>query len=487
MAVVPFIGFAPDADPTTPGAITDCSNLIPSEKGMVGGPSPSVAVSGLAALAAACRGAAVLVNTTGVRRNFAGTQTKLYELSGGAWVDVSRAGNYTGSSDNRWMFAQFGNAAIATNTTDTIQASTSGAFADIATAPKARIIVGAKDFVLAFSTNDGTYGDQTDRWWCSAFQDHTSWTPSVSTQATTGRLVGVPGGLTAAASLGAYVVAYKERGMYLGQYVGAPVVWQWDQVPGEIGCVGPDAVVDIGGAHIFVGPDNIWQYDGTRPQPIATGQVRQWFYDDGSATYRFRTIVHYDRQNSRIWIFYPSASSSDGTPDRALVYHLITKKWGRANRTVEAIFQFITPGLTWDTLSSIGATWDSLPSISWDSQTWQAAGRALAYFDTAHGLYTLTGTSDSSTLTTGDSGDDWQSSWVSGVRLRFVRKPSAATGTGYTRANEGDTLAIRNTGTMHDGRFDLTQDERWHRFAFTFTGDHEVTSVSVDSRPSGMR
>ena len=52
--MTPLLGFAPDADPTTPGVITECTNLIPFEAGMKGAP---VATSvGAAALAAACRG-----------------------------------------------------------------------------------------------------------------------------------------------------------------------------------------------------------------------------------------------------------------------------------------------------------------------------------------------------------------------------------------------------------------------------------------------
>ena len=484
--MIPLLGFTPDSDPTTPGVLTDCVNFIPTEKGMAGGPTAVAGVSGLAALAAECRGAAVLTDTTGVRRNFAGTQTKLYELSSSTWTDRSRAGNYTGSSENRWMFAQFGNVALATNDTELIQFSASGAFADVTGAPKARIIVAAKDFVIAFNTNDATYGDQSDRWWCSAFQDYSSWTASVSTQATTGRLVGVPGELTAAATLGAYVVAYKERGMYLGQYVGAPIVWQWDQVPGEIGCVGPEAVVDVGGSHFFVGPDNIWMYDGTRPLPIATGQVRQWFFNDVSATYKYRTIVHYDRQNQRVWVFYPSAASS-GQPDRALVYHLLTKQWGRANRSVEAIFQFITPGLTWDTLSTIASTWDGLPSLSWDSQSWQAAGRSLAFFDTSHNLKTLTGTSDTSSFTTGDLGDDEMVTYSEPLRVRFLTAPTSSTATGYTRQEPGGTLTTNSTATRSDGKYDIRQSGRFHRYAVSMTGDNEVGGIVPKFRQGGDR
>ena len=484
--MIPLLGFTPDADPTTPGVLTDCINFIPTEKGMAGGPTPVTGVNGLAALAAECRGAAVLIDTTGVRRNFAGTQTRLYELSSSTWTDRSRAGNYTGSSENRWMFAQFGNVALATNDTEAIQYSASGAFADIAGAPKARIIVAMKDRVIAFDTNDGTYGDQSDRWWCTAFQDYSNWTVGVN-GAATGRLVGVPGGLVAGAMLGAYVVAYKERGMYLGQDVtGSPEVIQFNQVPGEVGCVGPEAVVDVGGAHFIVGPDNFWMYDGTRPQPIATGQVRQWFFNDVSATYKYRTIVHYDRQNQRVWVFYPSAASS-GQPDRALVYHLLTKQWGRANRSVEAVFQFITPGLTWDTLSTIASTWDGLPSLSWDSQSWQAAGRALAFFDTSHNLKTLTGTSDTSSFTTGDLGDDEMVTYSDPLRVRFLTAPTTSTATGYTRQTAGGAITTNGSATRADGKYDIRQSGRFHRYAVSMTGDNEVRGIVPKFKTAGQR
>lgn len=485
--MIPLFGFTPDVEPTAPGIITDCSNLIPSEKGMVGGPTANTAVPGLAALADDCRGAAVLSNTTNIRRTFAGTETKLYELSGSSWVDVSDVGDYAGGSEARWMFAQFGDAAIATNGVEQIQASVSGDFAAIATAPEARIVIAAKDFLLAFDTNDGTYGDRPDGWWCSAFQTHSDWAISISTQATNGRLVGVPGGIVAAAMLGNLAVAYKSKGAYLGQYVGSPIVWQWDQIPGEFGCVGPEAVVDIGGAHFIVGDDNFWLYDGTRPVPIGAGKVRQWFYNDGSATYRYRTIVNYDRQNNRVWVFYPSAATSDGTPDRVLVYHLLTKEWGRSDRSVEAVLSFTVPGLTWDTLSSLASTWDTLPAIPWDSQTWQAGGRSLAYFDSTHALLTLTGSSDTCSFTTGDYGNDDRSSTLNQVRLRFVRSPTTAQATGYSRGVEGDALVTHNTETLADGKFDLRQDDRWHRVSFTFTGDVEVNGVDIPLQPSGYR
>jgi hypothetical protein len=481
--MIELLGFAPDVDPTTPGVLTDCSQLIPSEKGMVA--APSAADGGTDVLVADCRGAAVMQNTSGTRRTIAGTQSKLYALSGTAWSDVS-TGTYTGSTENRWSFAQFGDAAIASNDVVALQASTAGTFATIAGAPIARMIVSAPNFVLAFDTNDATYGDQSDRWRCSAYQDHSSWTVNVTTQATTGRLIGSGGGFTAAARFGQQVVAYKAADMFVGSYVGPPTVWQWDQVPGDVGCVGPEAVCDIGGAHFIVGDDDIRLFDGTRPTPVAAA-LRQWFYNDSSATYRYRTITKYDRQNGRVWVFYCSTSNTTGTPDSALVWHKTTGRWGRANRVVEAALNYLTPGQTWDSWGATYASWDALPAVPWDSQAWQSAGRALAIFDSTHDLKTLTGAGENSGLTTGDYGDDFLTTDVMGVRLRFLSAPTTGTVAGQTRTGAGEAFSMGGSGTLSDAKFDLRQSGRFHRFAFLLTGSHEVSGFALQGVKAGRR
>jgi hypothetical protein len=54
-----ILGFLPDADPSVAGVLTDCTNLIPFDQGMRGAPSAATP-SGVPALAATCKGAAVV-------------------------------------------------------------------------------------------------------------------------------------------------------------------------------------------------------------------------------------------------------------------------------------------------------------------------------------------------------------------------------------------------------------------------------------------
>jgi hypothetical protein len=294
----------------------------------------------------------------------------------------------------------------------------------------------------------------------------------------------VSGPITAAAMLGGYAVAYKERAAYIGQ--AAPettAVWDWSAVPAEFGCVGQDAVIDIGGAHFLVGPDNIWLFDGTRPTPVAPTEVRQFFFSDSSADNRYRTIVSLDRQNSRIWIHYVSNSGS--TIDSALVYHLISKRWGRAKYSIEAAVSFYSPGLTIDTLPY--ATYDALPNVAYDSPFWQSGAKAQAVIDSTHTLKTLTGTPGNSSLTTGDIGDDWNSSYVRTATLRYLKQPSAASVVGLTREVQGGNLIEASRAEYRDNQYCAAQDGRWHRFVFFFTGNFEVTGMALDMKRAGKR
>jgi uncharacterized protein YfiM (DUF2279 family) len=74
--MIPFSSFSPDIDPTTPGVITDCENLIPTLRGYAGAPS-GVSV-GMSALAAAALGAALPGQAVAVERD------KLLHFAGSA-------------------------------------------------------------------------------------------------------------------------------------------------------------------------------------------------------------------------------------------------------------------------------------------------------------------------------------------------------------------------------------------------------------------
>jgi hypothetical protein len=482
--VIPLLGFSPDVEAPTPGMLIDCSQFIPYLTGMEAAPSLQTPV-GVPALADPCQGAAVVTLLDSTRRVIAGTQDALYELTAGAWADVTGT-PYTGGTDSRWSFTQFGNTTVAANRADTIQSSNSGAFADIASAPAAEIVFSVGAFVMALNVNDGA--EKPDGWHCCAAFDVSDWVESVTTQSASGRLVSTPGQLTAGLRLGEYAVAYKSSSIYLGQYVGAPVVWDWLLVPGgEAGCVGKEALCDVDGAHFFVGTDNFWLFDGTRPVPVGDGQTRQWFFDNSDPGNLFKTKCVYDRQQNRVWVFYPSAGSD--SCDSALVYHLKNKQWGRADTEIQAVLNFVAPGFTFDTWDDAGATFDTLPDISYDSQYWLSGGKDLSVFNTSNQLQSFNGVAGASSFTTGDAGDDDQVTLLKQVRLRFAAgfKPATANITTFSKMSSGDDFIPGPTSSINDGKFDILKSARWHRAVIDMTGDARVTGIKPTFAPAGQR
>jgi hypothetical protein len=392
--------------------------------------------------------------------------------------------SYTGSAEGRWRFAQFGNTTYASNKIDDMQSSASGAFAAV-TGPKASIVEVVAGFVFAADTDDATFGDQSDRWWCSAFNDGSDWVPSTTTQSTTGRLIDTPGAITALRRLGSDVIAYKKKGVWIGRYVGSPTVWEFTQISSEIGAPSQEAVVLVDSVHYFIGDNNIYRFDGSQPVPVAD-DIKTWFFTDLNSKYKYRVTGSHDRKNNLVYFYYPSTGSTNGDIDSAIVYNYVSGKWGRANREIEAVVDYLSGSVTYDNFGDYFSTYADIPSIAYDSDFWNEGSPVASVVDSTHTVKTLTGVSSTSSITTGDMGDDYQFSLLQQARVRYAQAPTSATMTNYYRNVEGDDLTTDATTTMTDGRFDVLREARWHRLKFNFTGDVESMAINIAATPSGL-
>ena len=481
MSFVPISDYAPDIDPTTPGVLTDVSDYIPTLKGYAAAFSSTT--SGLAALSAAAIGGAICQLLSGSYRVFSGTPAGLFEAATTTWTDVSKGGGYTSTADDRWVFAQFGDTTLAANQTDTLQYSTAtGAFADVSGAPKATVVETVPGFVMLGGTNEGTYGDQRDRWWCSAFNDFTDWTPAVSTQCTTGRLISAPGPITAVKRFGNDVVYYKERAMFYGRYVGAPDGFDFTLIDSNAGTPAPDSVINIGNYHVFVGYDDFYLYDGTRPVPIGD-KHKETFFNDLNKVYRYKITGAFDRQNDLCIWFYPSGAST--TCDKAITYNIKNGKWGKLGRGAEAAIEYLTGQVTYANISNFFASYTAI-DLPYDSPFWSQSSPVFAYFNSSHVLQLFTGTPGSCYFTTGDMGVDDNFSMLSRVRPRFSTAPSSATMTNYYKNTSGATATTDQTVSMVSGKFDVLRSSRWHSVKVTTVGACETSGLDIQAIPEGQ-
>lgn len=475
-----LLGFSPDLDPATPGVVTDCDAIVPTAKGMSAANAPESAQ--YPALASAPRSAFVAELLDGSKRTLVATQSAIMEAVAGAWIDRSKVGGYTGT--NRTRFTVFGNAVLSTNRAEPLQqALPGGNFQDIAGSPRALVLVSASGFVLAFNINGMTLGDQADGWGCSALRNQNDWTPAAATQCVAGRLLDSPGPIRAAAALGGDVVAYKPTSMYLGRYVGPPLVWQWTRVPGDIGCAGAESVVTVGTRHFFIGQDDIYLFDGTVPKPIGA-PVREWFFANLSNTNRNKILGVADLARDLVYWYYPSVNSPDGEIDSCLIYNIKKDQWGKWSVAVQAVVQYSSGQITYDSLGTVFATYDDLPDISFDSPFW-IADQTIPGIFIENTLYSLTGVPEQSFLTTGDYGDLTDYTMLRRVTPRYIENPTSASCTNYYRQNIGNTPTPDQTAPLSRGRFDFRRASRWHRFRVQQNGACTLTGVDIDLKTSG--
>ena len=227
-----------------------------------------------------------------------------------------------------------------------------------------------KNFLLLFGTNETNGSSTLDfpqrlRW--SAIGDITKWKNNnqklQDLQAGWADLTEGVDWAQCLASLGNYVVAYKERSIQVLSYVGGDEIWdKWPAIKGT-GMLAPKALVDLGDEHIFVGPDNIFSFD-LREVKIAGDNIAQRFFDvlDPDRTSLMNSL--YFEEIPEGGFTFVSTESADGYPDKAIVYNTDTKAWSWRDLPMMCFGYFnLADNPTWENQDY---AWDETDG-GWDS------------------------------------------------------------------------------------------------------------------------
>jgi hypothetical protein len=484
---IPFMGFTPSVDPTRPGAVLDCKNVVPTTRGLRGAPSPIP--FGNPAFPSAITGAATCELLNGTYRTFAGNATDLYEIIGSSNNNVSAtAGAYTGGA-NPWRFVQFGNATVATNGSDLLQQSiSSGAFSAITGSPKANILEVVQGFVFALGTTDSTNGSRPHGWWCSGLYDQTQWTPSQSTQCANGIIVDQPGPITAGRALGSNIIVYKAQSMFYGTYQGPPVIWAMNLISPIVGTPCQECVVPVGARHLFLGTDKqVYEFDGQLPVPIGD-EVHEWLSSTWSSAHQSNVQSYYDQSNSLVYWYFVSVNSSSGTIDTCLVYNHRTGKFGRADLAIQAAVMTVSGQITWSGMGSLPgvSTWSTLPQVPYNSSYWTASSPRQGVIDSTNTTQSLSGATQTAYVTTGWLGDDYNYIDYLGFVPRFSQMPATCTGI----ANTTPQLGAQSTtqwplGSYYDGELAADFSARYCQVQLTFGGSFELLGMTPRIGMSG--
>jgi len=481
---IPLVAWAPDADPTQPGVLTDVENMLPTRRGYASEPGLDDSSPYSLSLGTAPAGAATLTYKAGTVP-FVATSLTLTGFVGGTWSTLNRTTPaYTAASaDTPWRFASFstpsnGIIALAVQAQNILQAktdSTAGPFANVTAAPSASCIATQRGFVLlANYTTGGT--TTSDGWICSALEDHTDWTPDIATQSASGRLTATPGEIVRLVPFRDYVIAFKRYSMYRGTYVGAADnTWSWPVVSRSVGLVWHDAVCEADGVLYWLGFDGFYRYGGGEVQRIASAPwewLQATFSNTAFLDYRQQCVYDGAQRVVRWQLYYPIAGT---TQKLQLTYHPDTDRWGKR----------LTPDL--------GAMF-TLPSVSVYTspkgvKVWTPGVGYLLKDGTNHVLSIARETADPgvSSVTTGDIGDDEQVFALTRVRARYTTFNGAGVATHFYRMNLDEPLTTGATSARLDGKFDVTHSARWHRVKFSHTDLSEITGFRVETPQAGRR
>jgi hypothetical protein len=419
--------------------------------------------------------------TVGATLVFAGGTTKLFRLDAAdlSLDNVSKSGNYTTPTDQRWRFTQFGNVIIAANGQAKLQGynlNSSSLFADLsADAPDARYVTVVRDFVVS--------GHQTgyyNRVQWSALGDESSWANSATTQADYqdipdgGSIVGVTGG--------EFGLVFMDRAIHRMSYVGSPLVFQFDNISRNLGCYEANSIIQYGGTSFFLGDDGFYACDGQNIVPIGSEKVNRFFFDNvDEGTLYLMSVAVDPVKKLIIWAY---ASNSSATPDSLLIYNFQTQKWTSGTTHVDKIASTSTPAVTLEGMDTYG----NLDTIltSFDSRLWLGGKLQLAGVDGAK-IVTFSGANATAYLETGDIEVPGSTSAITMVKpivddgsgsvaLLSRRLLSESTVFGsQTAANSENRVAVRGVG-------------RYHRLQLTPTGSWtSAVGMDIDLSPLGTR
>lgn len=419
--------------------------------------------------------------TAGATTVFAGGSTKLFKLDSGtlALNNVSKSGNYSTPTDQRWKFTQFGSVIIAANGQAKIQGynlNSSSLFADLsADAPTARYVTVVRDFVVS-----GWQTSYQNRVQWSALGDESSWANSATTQADYqdipdgGSIVGVTGG--------EFGLIFMDRAIHRMSYVGSPLVFQFDNISRNLGCYEANSIIQYGGTSFFLGDDGFYACDGQNIVPIGNEKVNRFFFDnvDEGTLYLMSAAV----DPSKKLIIWAYASNSSATPDSLLIYNFQTQKWTSGTTNVDKIASTSTPAVTLEGMDTYGTLETILTTF--DSRLWLGGKLQLAGVDGAK-IVTFTGANATAYLETGDIEVPGSTSSITMVKP-IVDDGSGSVALLSRRLLTESTVFGSQTAANSENRVSVRGIGRYHRLQLTPTGSWtSAVGMDIDLSPLGTR
>lgn len=488
MSVVPFAEWRPDVAALNSLYTEDVLNVLCGDGLYLPFPAP---VAFGDALGATPTGAFVARASDGTVYVFAGTATKLYLLDNTdlSWDDVSKsATTYASTTDERWVFAQFGEYVVAVNINDNpqvFQLGTSTAFDDLSgSPPKARVVATCGDFLIL-----GNLASHPNRIQWSALNDITGWTPGTNNSDYQEFPDGGPvAGITPATNP---IIVQREAIRFATFVPGSTEIFTFQKVHDGRGSPARYSICSRGSGAFYADTGGFFQVgaDGSLT-PIGFEKIDRTVFGQITASDIGSIIGVVDPFFSRVYWLVKYNGASDY--NRMLIYDWNLQRWTQAQFSGGAILPFAAAaiGYTLDGLDDISASLDALP-FSLDSRVWQGGAPIMAAFNSDEKIAFFNGQASAATITTQEMGDVTGNLTLVSSLYPVVDTNLATVAIG-TRMKRGDapewTSDIsQNTVT---GRVDKLSAARFHRFKVKIPANDtwsKAQAVDATTQPAGRR
>lgn len=371
---LPFGEYTPDSAPLNQAGTPFVLNVIPGSTGDYL-PLPSLSEFSVPIPDfLRVRGVRGVRLSDGTNAIYVGTAQNLWQGSGQGWT--WRGGIYTLSANEQWSFTQWRNYIFATHYEGPVQWSViNGAgFGSVITslrAPRARhIALVNRDFIVLGNTFDSVDGDRPTRVWWSARADPRNFNPDITTQAgfedldaDDGAVQGIVGS--------EYGTIVMQKGIWRMTYEGGEVIFRFDKVIRNKGCISPGSIASFGRTVYFWDEDGPYAFDGTQAQPIGDGKIAS-------------TAINQLNQESRAWIscaIIPRQTvvlwaipTNSPLADKLYIYNWKTGRWSYAEVEVETLFSTYTAPMLLDQPDITGLLTDVVPQANWSIDAEQFMG-----------------------------------------------------------------------------------------------------------------
>jgi len=489
-----FGEWLPDLPATGLQGATTATNVTPGSNSYL--PFPSLVDFSLNSIPGRAQGGIIAKDNNDTGYNFIGNESAIYSLIQTSFTDVTRlvGGGYTVDSGEFWEFAQWNNVLYGVNgfTDPTQQISLGTAnFTDLSIGIKARHIAVMRDFLVFGNISDSAANIYRIRW--SAINNPTSWTVDAATLADFQDLP-AEGGAIQRVFGGEYGIVFQKRSIWRMQFVGSPLVFQFDRVHTSIGAFAPQACIRYQNLVFFLSDEGFYSFDGSTLDGIGKGKVDKFFFDDLSVNDFQRINAVIDPNNQLVIWAYPSSNSIGGNPDKLLVFSWAYKRWTLVEGlNIQYFLQSMSIQYTLEGLDAISTNLDTGISLSLDSPMWTGRKLILAAFNATGTLAQFNGSAMAVTLDTGEFQlfPD-RRALLTEIRPNIIGKSVSATITVLNRNNLTESVSIGAVATYPNttGFCQTRVGARYFRIRLQTSSNTNflhATGVEVEGVPEGKR